>query len=91
MRTTARRHDHEIGIVDVFVDDQGRARDFHTALLGLEVKVDAAYGDSGRWLTVVSPQARDGTGCCWHRSTTPPRCCRRPDETTAPGCLVHHR
>ncbi len=50
-----------IGIVDVFVDDQERARDFYTAMLGLEVKVDAAYGESGRWVTVVSPQDRDGT------------------------------
>ena len=32
----------KIGIVDVFVDDQDRARDFYTAMLGLEVKVDAA-------------------------------------------------
>ena len=54
-------HTMKIGIVDVFVDDQDRARDFYTALLGLEVKVDAAYGESGRWLTVVSPQDRDGT------------------------------
>ena len=51
----------KIGIVDVFVDDQERARDFYTAMLGLEVKEDAAYGESGRWLTVVSPQDRDGT------------------------------
>jgi catechol 2,3-dioxygenase-like lactoylglutathione lyase family enzyme len=37
----------KIGIVDVFVDDQERARDFYTGKLGLEVKNDAAYGDSG--------------------------------------------
>jgi hypothetical protein len=51
----------KIGIVDVFVDDHDRARDFHTAMLGLEVNVDAAYGENGRWLTVLSPQDRDGT------------------------------
>jgi catechol 2,3-dioxygenase-like lactoylglutathione lyase family enzyme len=51
----------KIGIVDVFVDDQDRARDFYTAMLALEVKDDAAYGESGRWLTVVSPQDRHGT------------------------------
>ena len=51
----------KIGIVDVFVDDQDRARDFYSARLGLEVKLDAAYGESGRWLTVVSPEDRDGT------------------------------
>ena len=51
----------KIGIVEVFVDDQDRARDFYTAHLGLEVKVDVAYGGSARWLTVVSPHDRDGT------------------------------
>jgi catechol 2,3-dioxygenase-like lactoylglutathione lyase family enzyme len=51
----------KIGPVDVFVDNQDRARDFYTATLDLEVEDDAAYGDNGRWLTVVSPQDRDGT------------------------------
>jgi catechol 2,3-dioxygenase-like lactoylglutathione lyase family enzyme len=51
----------KIGIVDVFVDDQERARDFYTGKLGLEVKDDAAYGATGRWLTAVSPEDRDGT------------------------------
>jgi predicted enzyme related to lactoylglutathione lyase len=51
----------KIGIVDVFVDDQDRARQFYTATLGLEIKDDAFYGEGGRWVTVVSPQARDGT------------------------------
>jgi catechol 2,3-dioxygenase-like lactoylglutathione lyase family enzyme len=45
----------------VFVDDQDRARDFSTAILGLDVKVDADHGESGRWLTVVSP-LEDGCG-----------------------------
>jgi catechol 2,3-dioxygenase-like lactoylglutathione lyase family enzyme len=53
----------KIGLVEVFVDDQDRARDFYTGMLGLEVKDDAAYGESGRWLTVVSPQDfEDGCG-----------------------------
>jgi catechol 2,3-dioxygenase-like lactoylglutathione lyase family enzyme len=34
----------KIGIVDVFVEDQDRARDFYTEKLGLRVKDDAAYG-----------------------------------------------
>jgi catechol 2,3-dioxygenase-like lactoylglutathione lyase family enzyme len=50
-----------IGLVDVFVDDQDRARDFYTGKLGLEVKDDAAYGSGGRWLTVVSPEEPQGT------------------------------
>jgi catechol 2,3-dioxygenase-like lactoylglutathione lyase family enzyme len=52
----------KIGIVDVFVDDQERARDFYTGKLGLEVKNDAAYGDSGGWLTVVSERQAMGYG-----------------------------
>jgi catechol 2,3-dioxygenase-like lactoylglutathione lyase family enzyme len=51
----------KIGLVEVFVDDQDRARDFYTGMLGLEVKDGAAYGESGRWLTVVSPQDPHGT------------------------------
>jgi catechol 2,3-dioxygenase-like lactoylglutathione lyase family enzyme len=50
----------KIGIVDVFVDDQEKARRFYTDVLGLQVKMDASYGD-GRWLTVVSPEEPDGT------------------------------
>jgi catechol 2,3-dioxygenase-like lactoylglutathione lyase family enzyme len=49
-----------IGVFDVFVNDQARARDFYTGVLGLEVKTDAAHGDSGRWLTMVSPEELDG-------------------------------
>jgi catechol 2,3-dioxygenase-like lactoylglutathione lyase family enzyme len=48
-----------IGITELFVEDQGKARTFYTEELGLEVKSDAAYGD-GRWLTVVSPEDPEG-------------------------------
>jgi catechol 2,3-dioxygenase-like lactoylglutathione lyase family enzyme len=51
----------KIGIVDVFVADQQAAHDFYVGVLGMEVKVDASYGPGGRWLTVVSPEDRDGT------------------------------
>jgi catechol 2,3-dioxygenase-like lactoylglutathione lyase family enzyme len=51
----------KIGIVDVFVDDQDRAHDFYTNVLGLQVKTDAAYGPDARWLTVVSPEDPEGT------------------------------
>jgi catechol 2,3-dioxygenase-like lactoylglutathione lyase family enzyme len=54
-------HTMRIGLVDVFVDDQDRARDFYTGLLGFAVKDDVAYGAGGRWLTVVSPEEPDGT------------------------------
>jgi catechol 2,3-dioxygenase-like lactoylglutathione lyase family enzyme len=50
-----------IGVVEVSVDDQDKARTFYTEVLGLEVKVDAPYGDGARWLTVVSPEDPGGT------------------------------
>ena len=50
-----------IGIVEVFVTDQQDAHDFYTGVLGMEVKIDATYEPAGRWLTVVSPEDRDGT------------------------------
>jgi catechol 2,3-dioxygenase-like lactoylglutathione lyase family enzyme len=50
-----------IKLTTLFVDDQERARAFYTDVLGFQVKVDAAYGDSGRWLSVVPPDVPDAT------------------------------
>jgi predicted enzyme related to lactoylglutathione lyase len=50
-----------IGITEVFVDDQDKARAFYTEVLGLVVKDDARYSATARWLTVVSPEDPDGT------------------------------
>jgi catechol 2,3-dioxygenase-like lactoylglutathione lyase family enzyme len=50
-----------IGLTEIAVDDQEKARDFYTRVLGLHVKVDADYGGGARWLTVVSPEDPDGT------------------------------
>jgi catechol 2,3-dioxygenase-like lactoylglutathione lyase family enzyme len=50
-----------IGVTEVFVDDQDKARTFYTEVLGFQVKVDASYSDTARWLTVVSPEDPDGT------------------------------
>lgn len=44
----------------VFVDDQAKAEEFYTGVLGLEVRHDIPLGQF-RWLTVVSPDDRDGT------------------------------
>jgi predicted enzyme related to lactoylglutathione lyase len=49
-----------IKLTGIFVDDQDRAREFYEDVLGMQVKVDAAYGDGTRWLTVVSPEDPDG-------------------------------
>lgn len=49
----------KIALTSVFVDDQAKAADFYTRVLGFETKHDIPMGEH-RWLTVVSPQAPDG-------------------------------
>ena len=48
-----------IELTSVLVDDQDRALDFYTRVLGFLPKVDVPIGEY-RWITVVSPQAPDG-------------------------------
>ena len=48
-----------IDVTSVLVDDQDRALDFYTRVLGFVPKVDIPVGEY-RWLTVVSEQAPDG-------------------------------
>jgi catechol 2,3-dioxygenase-like lactoylglutathione lyase family enzyme len=43
----------------VMVDDQSKALEFYTRVLGFEKRADIPLGEH-RWLTVVSPQDRDG-------------------------------
>lgn len=49
-----------IHIASVFVDDQAKALEFYTRVLGFRLKNDVPVG-AFRWLTVVSPDAPDGT------------------------------
>lgn len=49
-----------IHITSVFVDDQAKAHDFYTRVLGFQVKHDVPMG-AHRWLTVVSPEDTGGT------------------------------
>ncbi|WP_026424186.1 VOC family protein [Actinokineospora inagensis] len=49
-----------IHLTSVFVDDQARAERFYTEVLGFRTKTDIPLGEH-RWLTVVSPEAPDGT------------------------------
>lgn len=49
-----------IHVTSVFVDDQAKALDFYTRVLGFKVKNDVPVG-AYRWLTVVSPEDPDGT------------------------------
>jgi catechol 2,3-dioxygenase-like lactoylglutathione lyase family enzyme len=49
-----------IYVTSVLVDDQAKALSFYTEKLGFVVKHDVPVGVH-RWLTVVSPEAPDGT------------------------------
>jgi catechol 2,3-dioxygenase-like lactoylglutathione lyase family enzyme len=49
-----------IKLTSVLVDDQEKALDFYTRVLGFEKKMDVPLGEH-RWLTVVSPDDPDGT------------------------------
>jgi catechol 2,3-dioxygenase-like lactoylglutathione lyase family enzyme len=50
-----------INVTSVMVKDQARALKFYTEVLGFVVKVDVPVSEKDRWLTVVSPEAREGT------------------------------
>lgn len=50
----------KIYVTSVFVDDQQKALDFYTEVLGFTKKYDIPLGES-RWLTVVSPEDPEGT------------------------------
>lgn len=49
-----------IVVTSVLVDDQEKALQFYTDVLGFVKKTDIPMGEA-RWLTVVSPQDPDGT------------------------------
>lgn len=48
-----------IGLTSVLVDDQDKALDFYTRVLGFVKKTEVPLGEH-RWLTVVSPEDPDG-------------------------------
>ncbi|MDD1695382.1 MAG: VOC family protein [Methanoregula sp.] len=49
-----------IELTSVFVNDQAKALTFYTKTLGFVKKADITAGEY-RWLTVVSPENKDGT------------------------------
>ncbi len=49
-----------IHLTSVFVDDQDKALDFYTDVLGFIKKTEIPLGED-KWLTVVSPENPDGT------------------------------
>ena len=50
----------KIKLANVYVDDQDKALRFYTEVLGFVKKADFSQGPF-RWLTVTSPEDRDGT------------------------------
>lgn len=50
----------KIHVMSVFVDDQSKAKEFYTKILGFIVKHDIRLGKN-RWLTVVSSEEPTGT------------------------------
>ena len=49
-----------IHLASIFVDDQAKALEFYTNVLGFQKKNDVPLGEH-RWLTVVSPSEPNGT------------------------------
>ena len=49
----------KIGITNVLVDDQDKALNFYTDILGFVKKTEVPLGEH-KWLTVVSKEAQDG-------------------------------
>jgi len=49
-----------IGLTSIYVDDQDKALRFYTEVLGFVKKREIPFGEHA-WLTVVSPEAPEGT------------------------------
>ncbi|MFB9907692.1 VOC family protein [Allokutzneria oryzae] len=60
-----------ITVTSVFVDDQAKALDFYTDVLGFVKKNDIPLGGGARWLTVVSAADQDGTELLLEPSSHP--------------------
>lgn len=60
-----------IYVASVFVDEQKKALDFYTNVLGFQKKRDIPLGGGASWLTVVSPDQPDGTELLLEPSSHP--------------------
>ena len=60
----------KIKLTSVYVDDQDKALEFYTEVLGFVKKADLPAGEF-RWLTVVSPEEPDGTELVLEPSDNP--------------------
>jgi catechol 2,3-dioxygenase-like lactoylglutathione lyase family enzyme len=59
-----------INLTSLLVDDQDKALDFYTRVLGFQKKTEVPVGEH-RWLTVVSPEEPDGTELVLEPDTHP--------------------
>ncbi len=50
----------KIALTSVSIDDYDKALKFYTDVLGFEKKRDIPLGNGARWITVVSPEDRNG-------------------------------
>ena len=57
MSGLAQTHLKDVRTISVPVSDQQRALEFYTGSLGLETRVDVAYGQAQRWVEVAVPGA----------------------------------
>jgi predicted enzyme related to lactoylglutathione lyase len=60
----------KIKLTSVYVDDQEKALRFYTEVMGFVKKADFSQG-TFRWLTVASPEDRDGTELQLARNDNP--------------------
>jgi len=51
----------KIKLTSVSIDDYDKALKFYTEILGFVKKQDIPMGGGARWITVVSPEEKDGT------------------------------
>src|SRR5574341_2672641 len=51
----------KIMLTSVSIDDYDKALKFYTEVLGCVKKRDIPLGEGARWITVVSPEAPEGT------------------------------
>ena len=61
----------QIKLASIFVEDQEKARDFYTRVLGFRVQVDIPMGEF-HWLTVSSPEGVDGVELVLEPMSFPP-------------------
>jgi len=61
----------KIKLSSVVVDDQEKALRFYTGVLGFVKKMEIPMGEH-KWLTVVSPEERDGTEVVLEPAAFPP-------------------